>query len=326
MRDKVKEFIRNSIGYIMVVLTSCLFIFSKMFMLNPTGKTLGQIIGEGLLAFLMGISINLFFTSQGLINGKNDESMEKTLTLYSKTVETVSKNIHKLGDWCHQKNKNTYKCERTKILARGGLKYEECFSEEGITKPFVFNKEFYPISKDKTKLKNKSTKETENLRIKNLKKLNAEIKEEYKLKKKYYKKAVNLHLTEIYSTDLTSEGGKKNDPNNWGKTIKEYSLISNSKGTFIRAFMAIMFGIYGVEKLVSFSWENLVWSAFEVCVYIVFGIIAMNEAYMFMTNDYRARIIKKIDNLEEFNTDLLKKDILKEEKQDDGRKEKEIAV
>ncbi len=320
MRDKVKEFIRNSIGYIMVIFTSCLFIFSKMFMLNPTGKTFGQIIGEGLLAFLMGISINLFFTSQGLINGKNDSSMEATLTLYAKTVETVSPNINRLGDWCHKKNRNTYKCERAKILARGGLKYEDCFTEEGITKPFVYDKEYNLIIKDKDKLKYKDTKQDEKLRIKNLKKLNAEIKEEYKLKKKYYKKAVNLHLTEIYPTDLTSEGRKKNDPNNWGKTIKEYSLISNSKATLGRAFMAIMFGIYGVEKLVSFSWGNVIWSALEVCVYIVFGIIAMNDAYMFMTNDYRGRIIKKIDNLEEFNNDLLKG-----EKQNDGKEEK-IAV
>lgn len=326
MSEKVKEVILNSFGYIMVVLTSCLFILTKIFVLNPTGKTLGQIIGEGLIAFCMGLAINQFFSMQGTMNGLKDDAMVKTLTLYSKTVEGVSNNINKLADWCHDKNLITYKRERTKILARGGLRYDDCFTEEGIAKPFVFNKEFATIDKDKAKLKNKKTREAEKLRIKNLKRFNADLKEDYKYKKKCYKKAINLKLTEIYSCDLTSEGGKKNDPNYMGLTINQYMSVHSLKDIAWRLVLAIMFGVYGIELIESFSLINLVWSAFEVCIFLMFGVITMKLTYMFIINEYRGRIIKKIDNLEEFTVDLKEKETPKGEIQNDGRKEEKIAV
>ena len=42
-----------------------------------------------------------------------------------------------------------------------------------------------------------------------------------------------MKLTELYPNDLTSEGGKKDDPNNLGPTINDYMTVDSIK-TWIR--------------------------------------------------------------------------------------------
>lgn len=301
MSEKVKEILSNCFGYIIVGITCVLYILTTVFILNPSGKTLGQIIGEGILAFCMGVSINHLLSVQGIINAMKTELVDKTMKLYAKTVEKISVIINKLGDWCHKKNLITYKRQRIKILARAGLKYDDCFYEDGTAKSFVSTCVIEPIIKDKEKLKNKMTRQSEKIRIKNLKRKNKDAKKEDKYKCKCYWLAVKLKLSELYPNDLTSEGGKKDDPNYLGQTINEYLTISSIKDIVAKICLAIVFGIYGIKLIESFSWVNLIWTGFQICTFLCFGLIKMRMSYMFITNDYRGRIIKKIDNLEEFD-------------------------
>ena len=306
MSEKAKEILSNCFGYIIVGITCVLYILTTVFVLNPSGKTLGQIIGEGILAFCMGVSINHLLSVQGILNAMKTELVDKTMKLYAKTVEKISNIINKLGDWCHKKNLITYKRQRIKILARAGLKYDDCFYEDGTAKSFVSTCVIEPIIKDKEKLKNKATKQGEKIRIKNLKRKNKDAKKEDKYKRKCYWLAVNLKLSELYPNDLTSEGGKKDDPNYLGQTINEYLTISSIKDIVAKICLAIVFGIYGIKLIESFSWVNLIWTGFQICTFLCFGLIKMRMSYMFITNDYRGRIIKKIDNLEEFDADTEK--------------------
>ena len=308
MSDKAKEILSGCFGYIIVGITCALYILTTVFILNPTGKTIGQILGEGILAFCMGISINHLLSVQGIMNAMKSEIVSKTMNLYAKTVEKISGKINKLGEWCHNKNDITYKRQRIKILARAGLKYSDCFYEDGTAK--VFSCEYIPDVIDKD--------ETEKQKIKNLKISNKNKKKDYLYKKKCYWQAVKLRLSEIYQNDLTSEGGKKDDPNYLGQTINEYLKIASIKDVVAKICLAIVFGVYGIKLIESFSWVNLIWTGFQICIFLCFGLIKMRTSYMFVTNDYRGRIIKKIDNLEEFDASVC--DTKNEEK---GEKENE---
>lgn len=305
MKEEVKEILSSLFGYIIIIITCALYVLTAVFALNPTGKTIWQIIGDGILVFCMGITMDNLFSIQGVVNGMKSKIVNSTMTLYGSTVEKINTLINKLGPWCSKKNQRTYKEQRTKILSRAGLRYEDCFYSDGTAKSYVSKYVEDPIFKDKNKLKNKVTKRSEQIRIANLKRKNADAKKEDKFKRKCYWLAVKLKLTEIYQSDLTSEGGKKEDPNNLGPTINDYMTGVSIKTLISRTVLAIILGFYGITLIQDFNWIELLWRAFQICLFCVFGLVKMHKSKMFITNDYRGRIIKKIDNLEEFYADSL---------------------
>ena len=152
MNEKTKDILSKFIGYIIIFITCILYILTAIFVLNPTGKTIGQIIGDGALAFIMGIAIDNLFNVQGIMNGMGDTSVKSTMNLYGQTIVKISGYVNKLGDWCQAKNKETYKLQRIKILARAGLKYEDCFDENGIAKTYTSNYREIPIIPDRDKI------------------------------------------------------------------------------------------------------------------------------------------------------------------------------
>jgi hypothetical protein len=304
MNEKVKEVLSNFFGYLIVAFTCALYVLTTIFVLNPTGKTLGQIIGDGLLAFGIGITINRLMSMQGILNGMRTKVVGDTMVLFGKTVDKVSGVINKLDEWCYKKNLDTYKCQRTKILARAGLKYDDCFFEDGTAKPFVYTLQEHSYTVDEERLKNPLTRKAEKLRIKIASKNRSNAQKDAKFKNKCYLKAVRLKLTDLYASDLTSEGGKQGDPNYLGLTINEYLTVDSLKSIISKVLLAIAIGIYGIELISNFSWMNLIWRSFQIFIFLAFGLVKLRKSYMFVTNEYRGRIIKKIDRLEEFEADI----------------------
>lgn len=300
MNERVKEIFINCFGYVMVGLTCVTYILTTAFVLNPTGKTIWGIIGDGVIVFLLGVSINNFLRAQGLINGKKSKDFIDTYEVYGVTVAKISPYINFLEEWCNEKNKKTYEGERAKILSSGGLKYIDCFDEFGVVKPYMTKYNEKIIEKNKKQLRDKAAKKAEKIRIKLLKKENKQIRKEEKNKRRKYWKAINLQLFELHPSDLTSEGGKRGNPNYLGCTIKEYETYSLVKDIASKVFMAMFFGIYGIALVEDFNLINLLWSAFQVFTFLFTGFISMKASEMFICNEYRSRIIKKIDNLEEF--------------------------
>jgi hypothetical protein len=302
MRDnKAKDTLSKIFGYIVIFITCALYVLTAIFILNPTGKTIWQILADGVLVFCMGITLDGLFKNQGVINGLGDELMNRTMVLYGSTIEKINPHLNKLNDWCAEKNKKTYKEQRTKILSRAGLVYNDYFFEDGTAKTFDLKYEKIVIEKDKT-----ASKKAEKTRIKALKVANKDNKKVYKYKKHCYWSAVKLKLFELYPNDLTSEGSKREDPNDLGQTITNYLAVDSVKTIITKLGFAIVFGLYGITLIKGFSWEELIYRAFQICLFCAFGLVKMRKTRMFITNDYRARIIKKINNLEEFDADIKK--------------------
>lgn len=274
MNEKIRDFFRNNLGYFIVGFASVVYILTAFLTIDQTGKSLAQIIADGAIAFFLGLFINRIFDLQGMMSGDREERVQATKEEHGAIVLRISPHIDKLGDWCEEENKRNYKIQRTKILARVGLKYDDCFDEGGVAKDWRPNEA--------------------SLQVKGLKRIEQR-------KVRGFLKAVNLKLTPLSAGELTSEGGKQQDPFYFGRTKAQYET-QHSLGDIISKFgTAIIFGYYGVSLIKNFDYARLIWTTLQVALFLVMGVIKMYQAYNFVVDEFRGRIVKKIDNLQKFD-------------------------
>lgn len=286
----IKDIIRQSVGYLIVFITSVIYILTAIFVIDKTDKTIWQILGDGALAFFLGIFINRIFELQGMINGEQDPKVLETNKLHGQKVVKIEPYIDRLDDWCNEQNNKNYKIQRTKILSAAGLSYSKCFDENGIALDYILpDAYFYTREERKDKRK----------------------KAEYvkaKFQYKCYRSAVRLKLTPLSSTALTSENVKKEDPGNLGQDKKTYEKRRMAMDIITKLTLSIVFGLYSIKLIQNFSWANLIWTGLQVGFFLCLGIIKMFLAQSFITGEFRSRTIKKIDYLEMFYQDVTKQE------------------
>ncbi len=274
MNEKVKVFFKQNIGYFIVGLVSLIYIATAFITIGKTGKTVAEIIADGAIVLALGLFINRVFDLQGMMNGDREEKVQATYALHNETVVKISPYIDRLDAWCKIKNEENLKVQRTRILATEGMRYDDYFDESGAAKDFKVNEE---------RLKNKTLRKDELKRI------------------KCFRKALRLRLTPMTAGSLTSEGGKAQDPYFFGRTKAQYETQASVKDIIFKILIACIFGYYGVDLIRDFSYANLIWKALQVGIFLAMGVIKMYTSYMFVVDEYRGRIIKKIDNLQMFD-------------------------
>ena len=277
MENKAKEFFKNNAGYLVVALVSLIYISTAIVQMGKTGKSIGQILTDGAVTFFLGFCINRIFEAQGFMNGDRDEKVVATVKLHGEIVDKISSNIDKLDKWCSEQNAENLKLQRTKVLAQEGMKYEDYFGENGEAKGYEVDEE---------KMKSPYQKSFEQKRL------------------KCYKRALRLKLTPIIANELTSEGGKQTDPYYLGKTKSQYEKKASASNIISKVATACIFGYFGVELVSDFNIADLVWTALQVCTFLITGVMNMYKAQMFVTDEYRGRVIKKIDILQKFDNYL----------------------
>lgn len=278
MNNKTRDFIQKNIGYISVALVCIVYIAASFIIIGKSGKTIEQIIADGFIAFALGFTINRIFDTQGIINGERDERYIATLKLHSEMIDKVSPHIDMLSDWCEIQNKANLKLQRTRILATEGLKYDDYFDDEGNAKGYEYTEKKLP---------------------KNLQKI-----EDAKIS--CYRKAVKLKLTPLSAGELTSEGSKANDTYDFGRTKAQYEKEASVSDIVSKVIVAFIFGYFGVSFIATLDMANLIWHCLQVAMFIGMGAITMYKSFTFITDEYRGRIIKKINNLEMFYNYILK--------------------
>ena len=283
---KLRDYFRQYLGYYAVGLVSVLYIFTAIFILDRSGKSIARIIGDGALAFLLGMCITRLLSMQGIVNGEQDEQFISTCQRHADGVTRIFPFIGKLYHWCEIQNTENLQNQRTIILADAGLKYADSFDENGITQKYDYTEIPYkPFWKSDHKINNY-------LRQCEIKKLKA------------YIKAVKLKLTPLNAGELTSEGGRKNDRYYLGRTKTEYEKQSAAKDTISRLLTAGIFGYYGIELIANFSYARLLWYTLQVALFLLTGIIKMYQSNRFITGEFRNRIVRKTDILQEFENSI----------------------
>ena len=292
MNEKIRDFFKQNIGYFIVALVSIVYIATAFITVDETGKTIGEIIADTAVVFFLGLFINRVFDLQGMMNGDRDERVQMAIVTHGETVVKISPYIDRLDEWCKLKNEENLKVQRTRVLASEGMRYEDYFNEDGSAKDF---------KPDEEKPKNKTLRKTEKARI------------------RCFKKALHLKLTPITAGALTSEGGKKQDPYNFGRTKGQYETQTSVRDIITKICIAGIFGYYGVRLIQDFNYATLIWNGLQVAIFLIMGCIKMYNSFMFVTGEYRTRIVNKTNNLEMFHNYIqsLPKEEVKTEVEDE---------
>ena len=273
MGEKARDFLKKNIGYMVVGLVSAIYIATSVITMGKTGKTIGEIMADGAIVLFLGVFINRIFDLQGMMNGEREERVQDTIRMHGEAVVRISPYLDRLDGWCDEKNAEALKMQRTKILAGEGMRYDDYFDERGGAKTFVVNKD---------RLKDKFLRGDEIKRL------------------RCFRKALRLKLTPLTASGLTSEGGKKQDPYYLGRTKSQYERGATISDVITKVIIACLFGYYGAELVQDFSYADLIWKALQIGIFFITGVIKMYQSYMFVVDEYRGRIVKKIDNLQMF--------------------------
>lgn len=268
-RNTALENLYKNAGYYVVVLISLIYIASSLIMISKTGKGVYEIIGTGFLSLVIGSLINSALRSIGIRRGEEDERTVSTISLHSTAVEEIVPYIDMLDSYCDRENKDTLKRIRARILASAGLRYDACFDENGVVRELAL------------------TQGKENRSIN-------------RKKKRAYKRAVRLKLKPLTPSALTSDGGEGNNPFDFGKSKREYTRAKSASDVFLRVIMAIIFGYFGVSLVSEINLATVIWNSLQIVMYIASGITGMYSTYMWIVDDYRQGIIRKIDHLQRF--------------------------
>ena len=239
-------------------------------------------MATGTLSMMVGLLINGVFRSIGVERGKDDEKMQKTREIYSSAVIEIVPEIDKLEKFCEEENKEALLRVRSRILAKAGIRYSDCFGDDGAQLPY------------ETDLS--SEEEIENAKEQKRRKM----KRQNNQRARAYSKATSVKIKALTPQVLTSEGTKENDPFNFGKSKKEFYSRKNAGDLCSRILMAVIFGYFGVSFVSEVNFAALIWNALQIVMYITSGVMQMYSSYNFIVDDYRASLIKKIDYLQKF--------------------------
>lgn len=269
--DKIRSFVQRNAGYIVAAIVSLFYIATSIIVPSEKGKSIKAILVDGSLSFFLGMLLTQVFSQQGIMRGNEDPRLLATMKLHSEQVMKIVPFIDGLDEWCEKKTAETLRRERTKVLAEGAMRYDDYFDEDGIPKEFVRK-----TCKDKQEEKREAAR--------------------YKI----YQKAVKVKITPLLAGVLTGGGERVEDPNNFGPDISEYMRSVLLKTAVSKVLLACIFGYYGIQLIQDFSYAELVWKVFQVGMFCAMGVVQSNQAYLFMVDGYRRRIIRFIDRLQEF--------------------------
>jgi hypothetical protein len=284
--ERIKDFFRNNLGFFAVGFVALSYVATSFITIEESGKSVWQIIADGTVVFILGILINRIFEVQGIVQGDRDPRVRKTSELHGEIVEQISSHMNELDDWCEQKNEEALLRIRRRYLAAHGMRYDQFFDEDGIAKPYPFKSRY--VSR----------------------------RERWHDAWQYrrYRRAVTMKLTRLTASLLISDGGDADDPYYMGRSKVEYEKSTFKGDVITKTATALLFGYYGVSMIQNFSWANLIWMILQVGIFLVMGVVKLQQAQLYVTDEYRARIIKKIDVLEMFANDMNIKIERREEK------------
>ena len=84
------------------------------------------------------------------------------------------------------------------------------------------------------------------------------------------------------------------------RTKQQYEKQMSIKDVMSKICIAVIFGYYTVKTVENFSYIDVLWNSLHVGLFILMGTIKMIRSYIFITDEYRGRIVKKTNNLDMF--------------------------
>lgn len=301
--ESVKKRLQDGMGYVTIVLLSVVYLATSFVVLTPNGKTMRQIAIEGFAYTALSLAIDRLFSMQGCRSGERDPRVVATVTTHGQAVERIAKWFDRLEAWCEQKTALTLINVRSMILGGEGMKYANCFTESGEAKEFCLQP--YP-----TQLKWVKGESLSSILRKALRRWawwRVQMRRE-----RCYRRAVRQSITPLTPSALTGFAGRVDDPYNFGASTLEHETRGSRVGLFSKAVTMFIIGYWGVEMIEDFSLETLILRALQIALSLAMGVIRYYRSYMYVTEEYRSKIIKKIDCLQMFEAAMRREEDIHE--------------
>lgn len=122
---KVQKWFRDNVSVFAIIIISVVYVLYGLITITETGKSAWEIIADGSISFLMGFLMKTLLNNQGLSNGERSEIFLRTKSFYSNLVDSLSANLHQLGNFCDAENEQMLIKAQKAILRTKLLKYED---------------------------------------------------------------------------------------------------------------------------------------------------------------------------------------------------------
>ena len=291
-RNKLKALLFTSWSYLVIAMVSVGYLATTIFVFGESGRSWDEIISQGSTYLLLGVVLTRLFTNQGTMNGLRDERFLGTVTLHGQTVAQVEPYMDTLDDWCASKTREARREARLRILATAGMKYEQFFTEDGEARGFIplpLPAEYAAATGDplslalyKRSARRRHTKEN-------------------KFRRRCYYTALRVRIRPLVSTHLTNSGMTHNDqPFDFGPSLRRATARMTYEAIPLRILSTVIFSYYGLKLSQDFTWQEFFIRLSQLSIILGIGVVSMYRARMYVVDEHRGNIIKKIDYLKMF--------------------------
>lgn len=280
--EKIGEFFRTNSVNIVLILICVVYIFYGIIDISSDKKTIEEIIADGVLAFIVSIIIKSLFRKKAIISGLSSDKFISTTNTYGSMLEThIAPYTNECEKYCVYKNKTNLELAQKRKLLQKGMNFDK------------FKKGEYDI-------------EFNNIKNQNLKKKKLKL-----LKDIRHIKVFNISMVLITNCYDSSQTDKEL----LGVSLKKYQGSSFASNVLIGLVIMFLFGYYSFGKG-EFYWENIIWCAIQIAIYVGLGLLEYLKTYEFVTETLRGKIKRIISYIDDFTNVRTKfPHLLEEEKE-----------
>ncbi len=292
--DKFKSGVINSAGFIAVFVIVAIFMAKNFVEIGETGKSVSEIIADGIFSLLFGWVIKMLLGYQGILSGMNSKSVSATIDAHGATVKKIEPFLPMLPSFCEKENAELRIKKRKLILSKELLNYEDVFCDDPTRLDAV-------IEEKLNNIRSESCIDTNDIRSK----MRAfKVKRMRKHKKnailRCVRRANNVHFVELTQHSLTTDGGNNDNPFKFPESMSKHMSKKALLSLPIAFAFAVVFGYYGYRVIDNPSWATVIGGLIQIGSLCAVGTLQLIKEFLYTTDTYRKGIVRKIDVLERF--------------------------
>lgn len=293
--EKFKNGVINSIGFIVVGAVVVVFMAKNFVEIGESGKTVSEIIADGIFALVFGWAIKMLLGYQGILSGMNSKKVLDTLNQQATAIKKIECYLPLLPKFCDRENAELRIKHRKLILSKELISYEDVFCDDSSRLQAVIKEKCENIRDDATRIDAKDLRS---------KLRQAKLFFKRKLKKRAIlrcvRKANNVHFAELTQHSLTTDGGRNNNPYKFPEPLAKHISKKAILSLPISILFAVVFGYYGYRLVDNPTWATVIGGLIQIGSFLAVGTLQFLKEYLYSTDTYRKGTVRKIDILERF--------------------------
>lgn len=293
--EKFKNGVINSIGFIVVGAVVVVFMAKNFVEIGESGKTVSEIIADGIFALVFGWAIKMLLGYQGILSGMNSKKVLDTLNQQATAIKKIECYLPLLPKFCDRENAELRIKRRKLILSKELISYEDVFCDDSSRLQEVIKEKCENIRDDATRIDAKDLRS---------KLRQAKLFFKRKLKKRAIlrcvRKANNVHFAELTQHSLTTDGGRNNNPYKFPEPLAKHISKKAILSLPISILFAVVFGYYGYRLVDNPTWATVIGGLIQIGSFLAVGTLQFLKEYLYSTDTYRKGTVRKIDILERF--------------------------